>query len=191
MKIEEQALIKEAQRGSIPAYEALVRKYDRQVMQLALNMVGHVQDAEDIYQEVFIRVFRKLDSFDFRSEFSTWLFRVAVNTSINFQKKKQRKKRWIQNPELDAEYGTWQDTVQTDEQTPEESALNLEFNQEIDSALMNLSGKQRSVFVLRYYQDYKLKEIAAILDCSLGTVKNYLFRATKKLQKELREYAAN
>jgi RNA polymerase sigma-70 factor (ECF subfamily) len=184
MTIEEQALLKEAQRGSIPAFEALVRKYDRQVMQLALNMLGDVHDAEDIYQDIFVTLFRKLDSFDFRSEFSTWLFRVAVNACINSQKKRQRRKGRLH--ELT---DSWQETLAAPEQTPEESALSRELGDEIERALDRLSGRQRAVFVMRYYQDYKLKEIADIMDCSLGTVKNYLFRATRKLQVVLHEYA--
>src|SRR3990172_7679359 len=88
---EEKAIIKEAQRGNLLAFESLVKKYDRKVLQLAYSMVNNTEDAEDVYQEVFVRVYKNLDRFKFKSEFSTWLYRVVVNYCINYQKGKKRK----------------------------------------------------------------------------------------------------
>ena len=188
MSHDEKALIKEAQRGNILAFESLVKNYDRQVLQLAYNMVNNTQDAEDIYQEVLVRVYKNLKQFEFKSEFSTWLYRVVVNYCINFQKKRHRLKTYSIDNEFQDGDENWKKSVKSEEQNPEEFFLNLELSREIETALQQLSPKQKTVFVLRHYHGHKLKEIAEILKCSEGTVKNYLFRATQKMQRQLKEY---
>ncbi len=185
----EETLIKEAQSGSIVAFEALVRRYDQQVMQLAFSLVHDVQDAQDIYQEVFVRVFRNLKRFQFRSQFSTWLYRVVVNYCINFNRKKRRANFFSLNGENENGEATWSATLKGTEISPEDSMLNQELSVKIEHAVAQLSPKQKTVFVLRHYQGMKLQEIANILKCSEGTVKNYLFRATQKMQSLLREYS--
>lgn len=185
----EKALIKEAQMGSIAAFESLVRQYDQQVLQLAFSLVHDVQDAQDIYQEVFVRVFRNLKRFQFRSQFSTWLYRVVVNYCINFNKKKRRAKFFSLNSENENGEAPWSATLKGVEINPEDSMLNQELSVKIESAIAQLSPKQKAVFVLRHYQGMKLQEIANILKCSEGTVKNYLFRATRKMQSLLKEYS--
>jgi len=189
MSHDEKALIKEAQRGNILAFESLVKKYDRHVLQLAYNMVNNTQDAEDIYQEVLVRVYKNLHRFEFKSEFSTWLYRVVVNYCINFQKKSRRLKTYYIDNEFQNGDENWKKSVKSEEQNPEEFFLNLELSREIETALQQLSPKQKSVFVLRHYHGHKLKEIAEIIKCSEGTVKNYLFRATQKMQLLLKEYS--
>ena len=185
---EEIAIIREAQRGNILAFESLVSRYDRQVLQLAQSMVRNAQDAEDIYQEVFVRVFKNLKRFQFKSQFSTWLYRVVVNYCINFNKRRGRTK-YVSIDEPDSGQLNWQVTVGQTGSNPEDLALNRELSNEIDLALDQLSGQQKTVFILRHYQGHKLKEIAEIMHCSEGTVKNYLFRATQKMQKLLGAYA--
>jgi RNA polymerase sigma-70 factor (ECF subfamily) len=189
MSHDEKALIKKAQRGNILAFESLVKNYDRQVLQLAYNMVNNTQDAEDIYQEVLVRVYKNLHRFEFKSEFSTWLYRVVVNYCINFNKKRRRLKAYSIDKEFQNGDENWKKSVKSEEQNPEESFLNLELSREIEAALQQLSPKQKTVFILRHYHGHKLKEIAEILKCSEGTVKNYLFRATQKMQRQLKEYS--
>ncbi len=171
------------------AFESLVKKYDRQVMQIAASMVNNAHDAEDIYQEVFVRVHRNLRRFQFRSEFSTWLYRVVVNYCINFQKKRRRNRAFSLDSDFDQESMGWQLTIADAEKTPEQSMLNQELSNEIDAALDQLSSQQKLVFVLRHYHGFKLKDIAAMMGCSLGTIKNYLFRATQKMQSQLRDHS--
>ncbi len=189
MSHDEKVLIKEAQKGSILAFESLVKNYDRHVLQLAYNMVNNTQDAEDIYQEVLVRVYKNLHRFEFKSEFSTWLYRVVVNYCINFQKKGRRLKAYSIDNEFQNGDTGWQKSVRSEEQNPEQSFLNVELSREIETALQQLSPKQKTVFVLRHYHGHKLKEIADIMKCSEGTVKNYLFRATQKMQRLLKEYS--
>ncbi len=191
MNQEVKAIIKEAQRGNILAFESLVEKYDRQVYQLAYSFVQNTQDAQDVYQEVFVRVFKNLNRFEFKSEFSTWLYRVVVNYCINFNKKKGRIKYFSIDGEADNSEENWKMTVKGDEMNPEDTILNKELSGEINSALEQLSAQQKSVFILRHYHGHKLKEIAKIMNCSEGTIKNYLFRATQKMQQLLQTYAKN
>jgi RNA polymerase sigma-70 factor (ECF subfamily) len=130
-----------------------------------------------------------LKRFQFRSQFSTWLYRVVVNYCINFNKKKQRAKFFSLTDENQNGEASWSVTLKGAEISPEDSMLNQELSVKIDHAIAQLSPKQKTVFVLRHYQGLKLLEIAKILKCSEGTVKNYLFRATQKMQSLLKEYS--
>lgn len=188
MNADEKAVIKEAQRGNIMAFETLVKTYDRQVLQLAYSMVNNAQDAEDIYQEIFVKVFKSLSQFKFKSEFSTWLFRVVVNYCINFRKKRERRQTISLENEMTGSESQMA-FVKEAATTPERDVLNTELNQEIEQALEKLSEKQKTVFILRHYHGHKLKEISKIMVCSEGTVKNYLFRAHQKMQQLLYSYS--
>jgi len=185
---QETQIIVSAQQGDMAAFEMLVQRYERQVMQLAYQMVSHAQDAEDIYQEVFLKVYDKLHRFQFRSEFSTWLYRITVNSCIDFRNRNARRRQFSTGWQ-DSEDG-WDGllSVQADARSPEEELLNQELAANIESAVQQLSDKLRAVFILRHYHGKKLREIAEIMDCALGTVKNYLFRATQKMQDQLRTY---
>ena len=190
MDSEEIAIIKEAQRGSVLAFESLVRKYDRQVLQLACKMVKSPQDAEDIYQEVFIRIYRNLGRFQFRSEFSTWLYRVVINYCINYQRKFKRVRFYSLDQSIDTGPARWSGDMAIDQKDPEESVVNKELSSEIQAALERLPARQKMVFVLRHFQGHKLKEIAAMMECTEGTVKNYLFRATRKMRSLLKQHSS-
>lgn len=189
MDQEEQALIKEAQRGNVWAFESLVKKYDKQVMQLAYSFVNNSSDAQDIYQEVFVRVYKNLHRFRFKSEFFTWLYRIVVNHCINYRKKKNRNTFYSINTETQEGNGNWTASLKSHENYPDESVLNKELSEQINMAMEQLSSRQKTVFVLRHYHGHKLKDIAKIMKCSEGTIKNYLFRATQKMQILLQDYA--
>lgn len=189
MAQDETATIKEAQKGNILAFETLVRKYDRQVLSLVQNLVSNRQDAQDIYQEVFVRVYRNLEKFQFKSQFSTWLYRVVVNYCINFNKRRSRSRFYsLEDGQDDLESG-WHMLLEGKELNPEDAMLNKELSEEIEAALNELSVQQKTVFVLRHYHGHKLKVIAEMMNCSEGTIKNYLFRATRKMQRLLGAYA--
>ncbi|MFQ5638555.1 MAG: RNA polymerase sigma factor [bacterium] len=181
--------MRKAQTGSIVAFEALVKKYDKQVLSLAYSLVNHTQDAEDVFQEVFVRVYKNLPMFKFRSQFSTWLYRVVVNYCINHNRRTKRHKQYSLNGSSEDQSDFWTMTLKGHEIDPEDAILNAELSYEINAALQQLSEQQKTVFVLRHYHGHKLREIAQIMRCSEGTVKNYLFRATRKLQKLLYAYA--
>jgi RNA polymerase sigma-70 factor (ECF subfamily) len=189
MNQDEQAVIKQAQGGNILAFEALVKRYDKHVLQLAYSLVNNTQDAQEVYQEVFVRVFKNLKRFKFQSQFSTWLYRVVVNYCINFNKRKSRAKFFSLDGQAGEPDHEWKKAMKDGTRSPEESVLNQELSDSIELALEQLSARQKTVFVLRHYHGHKLQEIAQIMKCSEGTVKNYLFRATQKMQALLKEYA--
>jgi RNA polymerase sigma-70 factor, ECF subfamily len=191
MNKNEELLIRKAQRGNIAAFEELVKEYENKVMSIILDMVNDVEDARDVYQDVFMKVFLTIKKFRFQSKFYTWLFRITVNTSINF-----RKKRTSQQNKATVEYQEensleTQNIIQSNYQDPEKQLLNIELSNTIQKSINLLSPKQKAVFLLRHYHGYKLSEIAEIMNCADGTVKNYLFRSVQKMKKELKEFRSN
>jgi len=181
-------LIKRAQQGSADAFDDLVRLHDRQVFQMIFGIVGNLNDTYDVYQETFIRAFRKIGSFRFESELSTWLGRIAINLSINWRKR-MRRKELLSLEEKSEAPGNWEPAA---EPFPEKGAegrmLGEEFQQYIQKGLRQLPAQQRTVFVLKHLHGHKIKDIAEMMGCAEGTVKNHLFRATQSLQKMLQPY---
>jgi len=185
----ETRLIRRAQEGDGAAFEALVQRHDRQVLKLARQMLNNLEDAQDAYQDIFIKVFRSLPAFRFESEFSTWLFRIVINQCINYRQWRSRRRFLSFDAPREGEENPNGCYLPKDKNPdPERNALNKELSREIALAIESLSDKQRAVFVLRHFQDLKLQDIAKTLGCAEGTVKNYLFRATQHMQEKLREY---
>ena len=187
MELAEKELIIKAQNGDTIAFEQLVYNYDRAVLSIAMRYMRDEDDAKDIYQEVFIRVFRGLKKFEFRSEFSTWLFRITTNVCLTF---KSRKKGQIM-VSIQEEFDENQEGYETmdmisKQRSPEEETLNNDLGLLIGNALDSLTTRQRITFVLKHYEGYKIREIAEMLNCKEGTVKKYLFDAVKNLKKKLK-----
>ena len=186
MEISEKELILKAQVGDQTAFEQLIYNYDRAVLSIAMRYVRNNDDAKDIYQEVFIRVYKSLKKFEFRSEFSTWIFRITTNVCLTY---KSRKKDQLMVPlqeefeEDNSEFGRVE--LISDEKSPEEETLNTDLKNFIGNAVDSLSERQRITFVLKHYEGYKIKEIAEMLNCKEGTVKKYLFDAINNLRKKL------
>lgn len=175
-------LVKSAQSGNRQAFEKLVALHDRRVYQLAYSVVGNVHDAQDIYQEVFLRAWSKLSSFSFEGPFAAWLNRIVINLSINRLRQKQRWK-WFDISSKDNSNDAWDDGLSSNAAPdPERLAVSSEINSQLNSALEDLPAKQRTIFVMRHCHGLKIKEISAALSCAEGTVKNQLFRATQKLK---------
>jgi RNA polymerase sigma-70 factor (ECF subfamily) len=188
MNVDEELLIRKAQQGNLQAFEKLVVNYDRQVMRLIYNMVDHPETTRDLYQEVFLKVFTAIGQFRFESQFSTWLFRIVTNTCINYRKQRRVRQWEPLEDDSDGDQDQWRVVMPSQDRNPEEQLLNRELQQALQQALNGLSANQRTVFILRHYHDHKLKEIAQIMKCSEGTVKNYLFRAMQKMKKSLAGY---
>jgi RNA polymerase sigma-70 factor (ECF subfamily) len=181
-------LVRRAQGGDEKAFEELVLLADRHVLDLAYNMTGNLADAQDVYQETFLRAFKSLQGFRFASSFRTWILRIALNQAINWRKKHRIRSFFSQsvheNVAEDSAYIQF-----ADDSDPSAGIHSQEILQHIQAGMDSLSAKERAVFALRHFQGIKIKEIAIMLDCAEGTVKNLLFRATKKMQKALRYYA--
>lgn len=182
MTTDEKELIIQAQKGQIWAFEKLVRQYDRRVLNIAFQIVQNPQDAEDIYQEVWLKVHQQIQKFRSDSAFYTWLYRITVNTTISFAK--NRRKGIHQSIEKGSI------SVASGDRQPDSDIQAEELRKKIQQGLDRLSMKQRVIFTLKYIEDFKIKDIAHIVSCSEGTVKNTLFRSTEKMRKALADYQA-
>ncbi|MFC2094712.1 RNA polymerase sigma factor [Bacteroidota bacterium] len=187
MALSDNELLIQAKSGNDAAFEELIYRYDRSVLAIALKFVHDNDEAKDIYQEVFIRVYRGLKNFEMKSEFSTWLFRIATNVCLTH---KSRSKKHLQHS-IDEHIATEDDEVQTyeladNEMDPGELMINLDLGDIIRNAVDSLSSKQRMTFILKHYEGYKIREIADMLNCKEGTVKKYLFDAIRNLRKKLK-----
>lgn len=176
-----------AQQGETKAFEELVVLSDRHVLHLAYALTGSLIDAQDVYQETFLRAFKAIGGFRFQSSFRTWILRITMNQAINWRKKKKLRLFFS----LDTQHAGKNDSMFfqiADKTDITASVQSGDIMQQIHLALQRLSSKERAVFSLRHFQEVKIKEIALILGCAEGTVKNVLFRATQKMQKALAEY---
>lgn len=179
----EDALIQRAQRGDRAAFEALVRQYDQKVLRLALQVVRSPDQARDVYQEAFLKVYRSLPRFRFKSSFSTWLYRVVMNVCVDFLRR-QNAREEVQAPAKGDGEPEYYETVADDRPilNPERALQAREIGQRIQGALSRLTPRERMVFELRHYQGLRLRAIGDLCGTSEETAKNCLFRATQKLR---------
>jgi RNA polymerase sigma-70 factor (ECF subfamily) len=184
-------LIRRAQSGDMAAFSELVHRHDKAVLSLAARFVDSAEDAKDIYQEVLIRVFRGLGTFKFKSEFSTWIHRIAVNVCLTHKSRARTGRFTSLDADGDAPEGALGSAMQVhvDEHRPDIRAARSEAAEHIQNALLTLSPKQRIVFTLRHYDGRPLKEIAKALHCTEGTVKRYLYTATRRMRTRLQHLA--
>ena len=187
MALSDIELIHQAKQGNENAFEQLVYRYDGIVLSIALKYTGNTDDAKDLYQEVFIRAYRGINNFQFRSEFSSWLYRIAVNVCLSYKSRSKEHLKVSINEEVDDTDFTKNVSEQLvyEGSSPEEAAAENELTEIVDAALETLSPRQKMTFVLKHYEGYKIREIAEMLNCKEGTVKKYLFDAIKNLRKKL------
>ena len=191
--LDDRALVVEAQTGSRAAFEELVRRYDRDVLRLALNLMKRPEDARDVYQEAFLKVYRNLHRFRFECSFYTWLYRIVTNVCLDHLRRRQARPE-DQSPEP---HRGIHDEGMTDfferqrehrpTLDPERTMFGLEITARIATAMQRLSPRERIVFEMKHYQGLKLRAIGDALGTTEETVKNSLFRATRKLRHELGE----
>jgi RNA polymerase sigma-70 factor (ECF subfamily) len=189
-RADDEALVRQAQQGSTSAFEELVRHYDRVVLRLALNITGSYEDAQDIYQEAFLRAYRNLGRFRFECSFYTWIYRIATNLCLDHLRQRQLRNRDILAERFpEGEEDSILDRVpdRRPSTSPERAALSRELRDRIRMALGRLSPRERVVFELKHYQGLKLQTVATMLNTTENTIKNTLFRATHKLRVELAE----
>jgi len=192
-ELDERALVVEAQAGNRAAFEELVRRYDRDVLRLALNLMKRPEDARDVYQESFLKVYRNLHRFRFECSFYTWLYRIVTNVCLDHLRRRQARPE-DQAPEIQMnrqEEGTRDFFEVQREQRPtldpERSLMGKEIRARLAKAMERLSPRERVVFEMKHYQGLKLRAIGDALGTTEETVKNSLFRATRKLRQELGE----
>ena len=183
-------LILQTQRGNMDAFEQLVQRYDKRVLTIAAGYVNSSDDAKDIYQEVFLRVYKGLPKFQYKSEFSTWLFRITTNVCLSHRMRGRRHSHTSLDQSVndgDGQSHALKDTL-SDNTTSDQQIHNAEIILRVEQALKTLSPRQKMVFSLKHYEGYKLREIAEMMKCSEGTVKKYLFEATARLRMQLKDF---
>lgn len=177
-------LVKRACRGDKSAFHEIVGLYRKKVYYIAFDICKDKHEAEDISQEVFIKVFRFIDNFKFNSKFSSWIYQIAVNTSLDNVRKHKDRQVYMESSEMESVNYT--PAVKSEEQkTPEKLTLEELLQQKIRQEVDGLSKQEHSAFVLRYYNGFKNSEIAEVMELSINTVKTLLFRAKKKMQNSL------
>lgn len=176
MLLNEKYILEQARRGDKNAFENIVREYERFVYIFAYRNCNNRQDAMDISQEVFIKFFKSLPNFNGKSSISTWLFRITVNTCIDFFRKKK-----VQTVPLE----DVREDINTNVSQPEEMAEDNEISEQIQNALLKLSEEHRRIIVLRDVSGLDYTRISEILSVPQGTVKSRLFRARENLRRLL------
>lgn len=170
-------LIQNVLNGNQRDFERLVEKYQSTVFRIAIGLLHNKEDAEEIVQDVFIKVYKSLSSFDAKAAFSTWLYRVTVNASLNVLRKKKRQKLWVE----------LSDILQLRSKEKQADALLTEQsdNTLIYQAMNELPALQRVAFVLSKYEELPQARVAEILHLSTGAVEQLIYRAKRNLQQKL------
>ena len=187
-KVHDSDLIRAAQRGDRVAFETLVRQYDQAVLRLALHLTGSEADAQDIYQEAFLKAYRHIGNFRFECSFYTWIYRIVTNLCLDHLRKRQTRKE--DAPVAIDSYGQEVDLLDrvSDDRAmanPERDLMARELGKKISLALGRLTPRERMVFELKHYQGLRLRTIGEMLNTTEETAKNTLFRATQKLRSAL------
>jgi len=193
MSISDEALIRKSKRGDENSFRELVERYQSRVYSIVLGMVGNRNDADDLSQEIFLKVYRFLPQFKGKSKFYTWLYRLTINTCISARNTQKKK---LETVSLSCPVGGKENPLSTkipqdNVKSPVEILKNKELGLKIKSAIDSLSEELKEVFVLREIEDLSYKQLSEIFQCPEGTIKSRLFRAREELKKKLLPYLNN
>jgi RNA polymerase sigma-70 factor (ECF subfamily) len=181
MDDDERSFVVRTLQGDAEAFRALVERHSVFVFRLAFRITGNPQDAEDVVQESFLRAYRELRSFDQRSGFRTWLYRIAANYALDLLRARERRSG---NPEPLM-------TLPCRAPTPERMALSGEIRGMLQNAMEELSHSERVAFVLRHFEGMGIEEVSRALGCQAGAAKHSVFRAVQKLRRALEPLASS
>jgi RNA polymerase sigma-70 factor (ECF subfamily) len=180
-------VVQKVQAGNVGAFDQLVQKYREQIFSVVYNMTSNREDASDLTQETFIKAFQAIGRFRGKSSFFTWIYRIAVNTTVTFLKKRNRR-RYISYENIDEEASSSEIVERlTASNRSEKGALVSELQEKLNDALQKLSPKHRTVVVLHEIEGLEHAEIAEITKTSVGTVRSRLHYAKQQLQSYLHE----
>src|SRR5437016_9257752 len=187
-KVQETVLVERARKGDLAAYDDLVKRYQERIYATIYHMTSNHEDANDLAQEAFIKAFQALKTFKGGSSFYTWVYRIAVNKTINFLKqRKNRTQMSLDDIDFNAEHDP--DLVALiSEKTPRREINLAELQEKLNEAMQKLSEPHRLVVTLHDVQGMSHEEIAKIMDCNIGTVRSRLFYARQQLQAYLSHY---
>ena len=187
-EVPEDVLVNRARRGDLKSYDELVKRYQERIYATLYHMTSNHEDANDLAQDAFIKAYQALGSFKGGSSFYTWLYRIAVNKTINFLKQRKNRTHMSLN---DLDFNAEHDPdlmALISHKTPRRDAGLSELQEKLNTALLKLSEPHRLVVVLHDVQGRSHEEIAKIMDCNIGTVRSRLFYARQQMQSELSDY---
>ena len=177
--------------GDPDAFRVLVDRHSRRLFRLAYRMIGNEHDAEEIVQDAFLRAYRRLDQFESRANFGTWLYRICANCALDLRRKQRGESLRVEPPlPQDPDALDPLDAAPSPQPGPERLALSGEVGALVRSAMDSLSAMERMAFVLRHVEGLSIEEIAESLGLNLGATKNSIFRAVQKLRRELAPLAS-
>jgi RNA polymerase sigma-70 factor (ECF subfamily) len=182
---EAEGLVKSALDGDQKAYKALFEMYKQAIFHIAVKIVRNPEEANDLVQETFIKAFGSLKTFDHNYRFSTWLYKIAANCSIDYLRKRKIDSMSLDKP-IATKDGDVQMEIPDNTHNPEKDLRSHEQSIGIEDAIDSLPDKYREVIVLRHKEDKPYEEIASLLNVPVGTVKARIFRARELLKKKLK-----
>jgi len=185
MEQNEQLLLEKAKAGDVAAFEELIEAYQKKVFNLALRMIGNADDAADLAQEAFIRIFKAISGFKEQSSFSTWVYRITTNVCLDEIRKRKNRRVISLDEELHMDDGDIKRQVESDGPRPDEAAEREELRRIVNEAINSLPVEQRTAITLRDLNGMSYDQIAQILDCPAGTVKSRINRARQALKNVL------
>lgn len=188
-------LVRKARKGDEQAFSRLVKKYESTVYNFAFKVCRNEEKATETLQDTFVNVYRKLDQFNGKAKFSTWLYQIVTNNCLMKRRRSKldqssvsiESSEDIQKQDVDTEI-TFQSTALTLKQTPQDEVMNKELRDHLDAAILKLSMEYRIVFILRDVEGHSSEEVAKILKLSVPAVKTRLRRARIFLREQLQEY---
>jgi len=183
MEVEAGGAVERAQSGDSDAFRRLVEQHSRAVFRLAFRMTGNEQDAEDVVQETFLRAYRQLDKYEARSSFSTWLYRIASNYSLDLIR--MRKRHEDKRERGKAEERDILQTLPVNTPGPDRITYSRQVQERVNEALNELSAQERTAFVLRHFEGMSIDEIGEALGTGTNATKHSIFRAVQKLRRSL------
>jgi RNA polymerase sigma-70 factor (ECF subfamily) len=184
----ERSLIRRAQRGDRTAFDSLVRRYDQEVLRMTMRIVQSAEEAQDLYQEAFLKVYRSIGRFRLEAKFSTWLYRVVVNVCLDHLRR-QKTRNESQMPESEDGQTDFAHSIPEERPVlhPERAYQAREIGGRLQLAMARLSPRERLVFEMKHCQGMKLRDIGEVCGTSEEAAKNSLFRALQKLRTDLHD----
>jgi len=169
--------------GDRDAFRVVVERHSHSLFRLAYRMTGNEQDAEEVVQETFLRAYRRLNRFEARSSFSTWLYRIAVNCSLDFSRKRRQldERQLAPNPELPDPV----ESLASTDPSADRLVMSAEVRRKVEATMNELTEKEKAAFVLRHYEGMSIEEVARAMGLRANAAKNNIFRAVQKLRRAL------
>jgi RNA polymerase sigma-70 factor, ECF subfamily len=183
MEAEASGVVERARLGDSDAFRLLVERHGRAIFRLAYRITGNEEDAEDIVQETFLKAYRELDRYESRCSFSTWLYRIASNCSLDLiRKRKIREQKRERSPDAGRDILL---SIPAANPGPERVLLSTQISESVHTALGQLSSQERAAFVLRHFEGLSIEEIGQALGTGASATKHSIFRAVQKLRRSL------